>query len=126
MEKTKMPIQKRRPKSVIRKGLPESLPTAVQKSYFRLSDAERNVLNLGLQKFRLGQTEPILVGGEKLLKPALQLMNAYRLRIDDIKARTGSVNAYHYPALQSALVTSPCAQKAFPLPLILARRSRQF
>ena len=50
-----------------------------------LSDAERNVLNIGLQKYRPGQSEPILVGGEKLLKPALRLMSDYRLRIDEIK-----------------------------------------
>jgi hypothetical protein len=37
-----------------------------------LSDAERNVLNIGLQKYRPGQSEPILVGGEKLLTPALR------------------------------------------------------
>jgi hypothetical protein len=29
-----------------------------------LSDAERNVLNIGLQKYRAGQAEPILIGGE--------------------------------------------------------------
>jgi hypothetical protein len=84
MGKTKAPIQKPRPKSVIRKGLPESFPTAVQKRYFMLSDAERNVLNIGLQKYSAGQSEPILVGGEKLLKPALRLMSDYRLRIDEI------------------------------------------
>jgi hypothetical protein len=28
-----------------------------------LSDAERNVLNIGLQKYRTGQSEPILIGG---------------------------------------------------------------
>jgi plasmid replication initiation protein len=50
-----------------------------------LSEAERNVLNLGLQKYRAGQSEPILVGGEKLHKPALRLMSDYRLRIDEIK-----------------------------------------
>jgi hypothetical protein len=50
-----------------------------------LSDAERNVLNIGLQKYRAGQSAPILIGGEKLLKPALRLMSDYRLRIDDIK-----------------------------------------
>jgi hypothetical protein len=27
-----------------------------------------------------------LIGGAKILKPALQLMNVYRLRIDEIKA----------------------------------------
>ena len=68
-----------------RVGLPASLPTSVQKSYFMLSDAERNVLNIGLQKYRAGQSEPILIGGEKLLKPALRLMSIYRLRIDEIK-----------------------------------------
>jgi hypothetical protein len=80
-------IQRRRSKGVKRKGLPESLPTSVQKSYFLLGAKERDVLNQALSKYRPGQTEPILVGGEKLLKPALQLMNAYRLRIDEIKAR---------------------------------------
>jgi len=50
-----------------------------------LTDAERNVLNIGLQKYRPGQSEPILIGGEKLLKPALRLMSEYRLRVDEIK-----------------------------------------
>jgi hypothetical protein len=36
-----------------------------------LTDGERNVLNIGLQKFRPGQSESILVGGENLLKPAV-------------------------------------------------------
>jgi hypothetical protein len=43
-----------------------------------LSDAERNVLNSALEKYRPGQSEPILVGGENLLKPALQLTKALR------------------------------------------------
>jgi hypothetical protein len=38
-----------------------------------------------LQKYRPGQSEPILVGGENLLKPALRLMSVYRLRIEEIK-----------------------------------------
>ena len=59
-----------------------------------LGDKERNVLNLGLQKFRPGQTDPILVGGEKLLKPALQLMNVYQLRIDKIKARRNHYDVF--------------------------------
>jgi hypothetical protein len=67
------------------KGLPESLPTSVQKSYFMLSDAERDVLNRALEKYRPGKSEPILVGGEDLLKPALRLISLYRLRIDEIK-----------------------------------------
>jgi Initiator Replication protein len=80
----KAKTQRRRPKTAIRKGLPEAFPTAVQKSYFVLTDAERNVLNIGLQKYRPGQSEPILIGGENLLKPALRLMGDYRLRIDEI------------------------------------------
>ena len=61
-----------------RKGLGEFLPTSVQKSYFMLSDAERKVLSSALEKYRPGQSEPILVGGENLLKPALQLTKALR------------------------------------------------
>jgi hypothetical protein len=109
---TKAKLQ-RRPDGVIRKGLPESLPAAVQKSYFMLSDAERNVLNLGLQKFRPGQTEPIPVGGEKLLKPALQLMNAYRLRIDEIKARRN-----HYDVLPVRWVMSARSLPGCPVLLM--------
>jgi plasmid replication initiation protein len=62
-----------------------SLPTSVQKSYFLLGAKERDVLNQALSKYRAGQTEPILIGGEKLLKPALKLMSFYRVRIDEIK-----------------------------------------
>jgi len=47
-----------------------------------------NVLNIGLQKYRPGQSAPILIGGGNLLKPALQLMNVYRLRIDEIKGNS--------------------------------------
>lgn len=50
-----------------------------------LGGPERNVLNQALEKYRPGRYEPIFIGGEKLLKPALQLMNVYRLRIDEIK-----------------------------------------
>ena len=63
----------------------QSLPTSVQKSYFLLGAKERDVLNQALSKFRPGQSEPILIGGEKLLKPTLKLMSFYRLRIDEIK-----------------------------------------
>ena len=104
---TKAKLQ-RRTKSLIRKGLPESLPTSVQKSYFMLGEKERNVLNLGLQKFRSGQTEPILVGGEKLLKPALQLMNAYRLRIDEIKARRNHYDVLPVRGVMSARSLPGC------------------
>jgi hypothetical protein len=78
-------IQQRRTKGAIHKGLGKYLPTSVQKSYFMLSDAERDVLNRALEKYRPGQSEPILVGGEKVLKPALRLMSDYRVVIEEIK-----------------------------------------
>ena len=78
----------RLPKSVIRKGLAEALPTSVQKSYFMLSDAERDVLNAALEKYLPGQSGPILVGDAKALKPALRLMSWYRLVIEDITEAT--------------------------------------
>jgi plasmid replication initiation protein len=83
--KAKASIQRPRPNKVIRKGLPDYLPVFVQKSYFMLGERERDVLNLALSKYRPGESEPILIGGAKELKPALQLMNAFRLRIDGIK-----------------------------------------
>jgi hypothetical protein len=83
MGKAKM--QDGRPKAVIRKGLPESLPTSVQKSYFMLGGPERDVLNQALEKYRPSLSEPILIGGANALKPALLLMNVYRLRIDEVK-----------------------------------------
>ena len=43
-----------------------------------LTDAERDLLNIGLEKFRPGQSEPIFMGGAKLLKPALRLTTLYR------------------------------------------------
>jgi hypothetical protein len=58
-------VQRRGTRSSIHKGLGEFLPTSVQKSYFMLSDAERDVLNSALEKYRTGQAELILVGGEK-------------------------------------------------------------
>jgi hypothetical protein len=45
METAKSSILRRRPHSGIRKRLGEFLPISVQKSYFMLSDAEREVLN---------------------------------------------------------------------------------
>jgi hypothetical protein len=47
MGKTK--IQQQQPKGSVRKGLPETLPTSVQKSYFMLGDRERDVLNRALE-----------------------------------------------------------------------------
>jgi hypothetical protein len=45
----------------------------------------RTILNRVLEKYRPGRSEPILIGSEKLLKPALKLMIFYRLRIDEIR-----------------------------------------
>jgi hypothetical protein len=55
----------------------EALPTSVQKSYFMHHRCRAHVLNIELKKFRPGQSEPILVGGEKLLKPALRQMSDF-------------------------------------------------
>ena len=49
-----------------------------------LSRATRAVLDTALQKYRFGQSDPILVGGITLLKPALQLMTSYRLVIQEV------------------------------------------
>jgi hypothetical protein len=74
-------------KKTIRRRLERFLPTGVQKSYFMLSDAERTVLSNALEKYRPGRSEPIFVGGNKVLKPALRLMTLYRLVIDEIRDR---------------------------------------
>jgi plasmid replication initiation protein len=81
----KSSIQRRLPDSVIDKGLEEPLPIGVQKSYFLLSETERDLLNHALEKYRPGQAEPILVGGMKMFKPALRLATSYRLVIEEIK-----------------------------------------
>ena len=77
--------QRQSRKVVTDKSLERSLPTSVQKSYFMLSDAERAILNTALGKYRPGQSQPILVGGKNLLKPALRLMRNYRLAIEEIR-----------------------------------------
>ena len=74
----------RRPRETVKDDLREVLPTSVQKSYFMLSDAERTILNTALEKYRPGQSEPILVGDKKMLKPALRLMVWYRLKIEEV------------------------------------------
>ena len=58
------------------------LPVGVRKSYFLLSKADRDVLNIALGKYQPAKSELILVGGARLLKPALRLLTLYRLRID--------------------------------------------
>jgi plasmid replication initiation protein len=50
-----------------------------------LSDVERAILNTALEKYQPGQSEPILMGDKKVLKPALRLMTWYRLVIEEIK-----------------------------------------
>ena len=77
-------IQRRPRKTATDNGLEQFLPTSVQKSYFMLSDAERDVLNSALEKYRPGQAEPILVGGKKVLNSALRLMTLYRLKIEEV------------------------------------------
>jgi Initiator Replication protein len=78
-------IGQRPPRSLSRKNLEKFLPISVQKSYFMLSNAERDVLNRALEKYQPGQSEPILVGVNNLLKPALRLMTDYRLMIEEIQ-----------------------------------------
>ena len=62
----------------------EFLPTSVQKSYFMLSRSARAVLDTALRKYRPGRSDLIPVGGIAQLKPALQLMTAYRLMIQEV------------------------------------------
>jgi hypothetical protein len=69
---------------VTRKDPAQFLPTSVQKSYFMLSRSERAVLDTALRKYRPGRTDPIPVGGIAQLKPALRLMMAYRLVLQDV------------------------------------------
>jgi plasmid replication initiation protein len=85
MVPTKSSIQRRLPDSIVDRGLEESLPIGVQKSYFMLAEPERDLLNFALEKYRSGQSEAILVGGQKVLKPALRLAANYRLVIEEIK-----------------------------------------
>ena len=58
-----------------------------------LSGSARDVLNRALQKYWPGRSDPILVGGITLLKPALQLMTSYRLVIQEV-AGTEVVTSY--------------------------------
>jgi hypothetical protein len=46
--------------------------------------AARDVLKIALGKYQPAKSEPILVGGARLLKPTLRLLTLYRLRIDEI------------------------------------------
>jgi len=71
-------------KVVTDKVLEQFPPTSVQKSCFMLSTVERALLDTALEKYRAGQSEPILVGAKKVLKPAVRLMTWYRLKIEEI------------------------------------------
>jgi DNA ligase D-like protein (predicted ligase) len=62
----------------------QHLPTSVQKSYFMLSRLARAVLDTALRKYRPGRSDLISVGGIAQLKPALRLMTAYRLMIQEV------------------------------------------
>jgi plasmid replication initiation protein len=64
------------------KDLGKYLPIGVQKSYFLLPKAEREILNIALERYQPGQQDPILVGDNGLLKTALRLMSVYRLKIE--------------------------------------------
>jgi plasmid replication initiation protein len=60
------------------------LPIGVQKSYFLLPKAEREILDTALKQYQPGQSDPVLVGGSGLLKTALRLMSDHRIKIEGI------------------------------------------
>jgi len=92
MATAKSSIQRRLPDSLLDKGLEETLPIGVQKSYFMLPEAERSLLNFALEKYRPGQNNPIPVGGQKVLKAALRLACNYRLAIEEIEGSQAVTN----------------------------------
>lgn len=79
MGKINGPIQRRR-RETVKDDLWEVLPTSVQKSYLMLSNAERAIIDTALEKYRPGQSEPILVGGIKVLKPVVGRQNRVLFR----------------------------------------------
>ena len=58
-----------------------------------------------------GRSEPILIGGANPLKPALQLMNVYRLRIDEIKG--GAVVTSYTRWLEAVIVKGTENQEVY-------------
>src|SRR6202043_4253575 len=76
-----------------------------------LGERERDVLNYALSKYRAGRSEPILIGGATALKPALQLMNVYRLRIDEIKG--GAVLTSYTRWLEAVIVKGTENQEVY-------------
>jgi plasmid replication initiation protein len=111
VDKKKASKKRKRPESLIRIELAETLPTSVQKSYFLLKDAERNVLNIAFEKYGPGQSDPILIGGKNSLKPALKLMSFYRLRIDEIKG--GAVVTSYTRWLEAVIVKGTENQEVY-------------
>ena len=59
------------------------LPIGVQKSYFLLPKAERAILNSALEQYKPGESDPILIGKNGLLKTALRLMSAHLIKIEE-------------------------------------------
>jgi hypothetical protein len=55
----------------------------------------RRALNSALEKYRPGQSELILVGGNKVIKPALRLMTNYRLLIEEKVSRKPEHDGQH-------------------------------
>jgi hypothetical protein len=63
-------VQRRRqPRNVTRKGLGEFLPTSVQKSYFMLSNGERELLNGALEKYQPSSSNLWWTGSSFSLPP---------------------------------------------------------
>jgi hypothetical protein len=76
-----------------------------------LGEPERDVLNHAFEKYRRGRSEPILIGGAETLKPALQLMNVYRLRIDEVKE--GAVLTSYTRWLEAVIVKGTENQEVY-------------
>lgn len=98
------------------------LPIGVQKSYFLLPKAERAILNIALEQCKPGESDPILVGGSSLLKTALGLMSARRLKIEGID----KAEAVYTRGIESVLVRGENQHSKAPWPRVGERRSGQY
>ena len=76
------------------------LPIGVQKSYLLLPKAEREILNTALEQYKPGRQDPMLIGDSGLLKTALRLMSAHRLKIEGI----GDAQVVYTPWIESGQV----------------------
>ena len=83
------------------KSDPAEFPTSVQKSYFMLSQSARAVLDTALRKHRPGRSDLIPVGGIAQLKPALRLMTAYRLMIQEVTGAGGRDQLHQVARMRS-------------------------